>query len=320
MHFKIKNCEVSVELCRSFTEPHYDSEVFSFDGGCFTYLANLNSKEVGPRTLNIKLPSDLGAKLTLENCSLSLMKAAGEIKLELRQSQALLLNFEGEIEIDLIDSVMRDIGSNGILRGYLRKSKYVGIQAYKTLCLVSENSSLDLGLTSDAEGVWDISGSGNQITFDANSSSNLMIQSLKDGWCHSGSNSRVFVNINDEEVRLKFSDNQEAGSTQVEIDMDSEQADRLEKSLETIEVNDELMQMFDHFEDQINSEVMNLNNTDDQSQFDEASSQQRDVIQDSFFEHSCVSGVSDRRVMQLYLDKEISLDEMLFALNDKKGE
>ena len=102
--------------------------------------------------------------------------------------------------------------------------------------------------------------------------------------------------------------------------MDSEQADRLEKSLETIEVNDELMQMFDHFEDQINSEVMNLNNTDDQSQFDEASSQQRDIIQDSFFEHSCVSGVSDRRVMQLYLDKEISLDEMLFALNDKKGE
>ena len=101
MHFKIKNCEVSVELCRSFTEPHYDSEVFSFDGGCFTYLANLNSKEVGPRTLNIKLPSDLGAKLTLENCSLSLMKATGEIKLELRQSQALLLNFEGEIEIFL---------------------------------------------------------------------------------------------------------------------------------------------------------------------------------------------------------------------------
>lgn len=322
MYFRIKNCEIILELSSSFTSPDYDSNIFSKEGNSLTYFANLESKKANQETIYIKLPSDLGAKLILENCHLSLMNGMGELKLELRQCQVLLLNFEGEIEVDLTDSVMRDIGSKGVLRGYLRQSKYLGIQAYKTFCLISENSSLDLGVTSDAEGVWDISGRGNQIMFDANSSSCLMIQSLKDGWSHNGSSPKVFVNVNDDEVQLKLSDHEEDNpTTQLEIDINSEQADRLEKSLQTMEANDELMQMFDHFEDQINLEIDSLKNMDKLSPSDDTSNQQKTAIDSGYVSDKIpLSGDSDRRVMQLYLNKEISLDEMLFVLNGRKDE
>lgn len=322
MYFRIKNCEIILELSSSFTSPDYDSNIFSQEENCLTYFNNLESKEANRKPIYIKLPSDFGAKLILENCDLSLMKGMGELKLELRQCQVLLLNFEGEIEVDLTDSVMRDIGSKGVLRGYLRQSRYLGIQAYKAISLISENSSLDFGVTSDAEGVWDISGSGNQIIFDANSSSHLMIQSLKDGWSHNGSSPKVFVNVNDDEVQLKLSDHEEDNpTTQLEIDINSEQVARLEKSLQTMEANDELMQMFDHYEDQINLEIDSLKNMDELSSSDDTANQHQTTVNRSCVSDKVrVSGQSDRRVMQLYLNKEISLDEMLFVLNGRKGE
>ena len=97
--------------------------------------------------------------------------------------------------------------------------------------------------------------------FDPEIKPNLMVSSVQDDWAHSGKNPEIFVNVFGVQRDLGFFD-MEFNDSESPASIDTESLctqDFLTESLETVESNEDLMNMFDHYEDQINTKLNELN-------------------------------------------------------------
>lgn len=321
MIFKINNCELVLQFSAHLSEPNFDRSLFRKVEDTYIYSNSAESKRALKGALKLLLPvTESGAKLILENVHISVIKQVGNLQLELRNSTGLIINFEGNLRLDVYDSVIRDVGSQGTLQGSLTTSQYIGVLGYEKVLLNANATLFDLDLMKNTEGIWDISGCQNKTFFNPENSSNLMIQSYFNDWVHAGSQPKVFINLRDENSFVGFSSNGDLSDEPefLETAVDLALKNRLKKDLEAMEANDELIDLFDHYEKQLDLELDQSTGKDlkladvievpDTSNQDEAQSSNKELGDQR------MTQIQDQHIMQLYLKREISLEEMLSLL------
>ncbi len=314
MKFRAQNCHLFISLNPALYKCCDQYEFFSKIGDEFVCDIGSDDSTLQKKSIRLELPADAGAKIVLEQCQLSIINATGSIQLELYDCEALLVNLKGNLSVVAKNSMIRCIGGNGELKADIKNCDLTGVFSYSPLVLHANSSNVELSSKLGCEAVWSFSGEDNRILFDPLLKSNLMINSDQNDWVHSSANPEIFINIFGEQRCLGFFDNDPTDHNKMaSVDSDNlETQDFFTESLETVKSNEDLMNMFDHYEDQLNI------------QMDEFSESSKLVVdgkklcsntEEYLVDHSKIS-IHQRQIMNLHLNGQISLSEMELLLKD----
>ncbi len=317
MKFRARNCHLFISLNPALIKYEDEYEFFSKIGDEFVCGTESDDSTVESESIQIDLPANLGVQVILDQVELSITNASGSIRLELNDCRALLVNFIGNLSVSAENSVIRTVGGSGYLQARLSNSRMTGIMGHSELSLNAESCDLGLSAREGVDGVWSLSGENNRIHFDPMLKPNLMINSNQDDWVHSGRNPRIFVNIFGEQKALGFM-SPKPSACDVDsglFDNDLNVDESLMDSIDKVEANEELMSMFDHYEEQINVHTDTLNETSS-NELEEVkngspsdSSKKTDRLKSNTTSHQA-------DIMKLHLQGEISLDEMELLLKE----
>ena len=308
MKFRVGNCHLVISLNPALDKYADKYELFTKDGDEFVY----QPKSVdSSNSICVDLPANLGVKLILNQVELSVINANGSIQLDLNDSRALVVNFVGNLSIFAKSSVIRCIGGSGYLQIRLINCQMKGVLGYKELSLNADSCDLDFSSRKGTEGLWSLSGENNRIHFDPLMKPNLMVNSNQDDWEYAGRNPQIFINIFGVQEVLGFmipdsSDYDKEPST-FEGDVDD---------MNKVESNEALMSMFDHYEEQINSQINSLNKSNLNQSEEDAGAK----LCDSKKSDELKSNVNNHQseIMKLHLQGEITLDEMELLLGESQ--
>tara|TARA_B100000674_G_C37949916_1_gene966737 strand:+ start:1302 stop:2273 length:972 start_codon:yes stop_codon:yes gene_type:complete len=317
MKFRARNCHLLISLNPALIKYEDEYEFFSKIGDEFVCEAESDDPTVESESIQIDLPANLGVQVILDQVELSIINASGSIQLELNDCKALLVSFTGNLSVSAKNSVIRTVGGSGYLQARLLNSHMAGIVGHSELSLNAESCDLDLSAREGVDGVWSLSGKNNRIHFDPMLKPNLMINSNQDDWVHSGRNPSIFVNIFGEQKLVDFISPKSSAS-----DQDSSLFDKslnidesIMESIDKVEANEELMNIFDHYEEQIDVHTDTLS----ESRSNELKGTENDSSSNSPQKTDRLSSNTTNHqadIMRLHLQGEISLDEMELLLKE----
>lgn len=321
MKFRAKNCRLIIHLEPSLRSFNNQYKSFTKIGDEFVCDVKSDFPKEGIEIVHLELPANLGAWVFLDQVELSISDTSGSIQLDLKQSEALLVNLSGNVSVRAEDSKIRIIGGDGELNANMVSCSLTGVLTYSQVSVSAKSSNLELSSRKESDAVWSFYGDNNRILFDPKMKPNLMVNSIQDNWVHSGLNPEIFVNIFGKQKKLGF-----VGAEVPYSDNDGdnlEVQDFLTESLETVESNDDLMDMFDYYEDQINIQLDELSESVDMKVDGEIESKASKTsdINDAGQSKSHINA-HQKQIMSLHLEGKIDLSEMelmLKDLEDKEG-
>ena len=321
MKFRAKNCRLIIHLepsLRSFNDQY---KSFTKIGDEFVCDVKSDLTKEGIEIVHLELPANLGARVFLEQVELSITDTSGSIQLDLDSSEALFVNLSGNVSVQAEDSKIRIIGGDGELNADMVSCSLTGVLIFSQVSVSAKSSNLELSSRKGSDAIWSFYGDNNRILFDPKMKPNLMVNSIQDNWVHSGLSPEIFVNIFGKQKKLGF--------VSAEVSYSDDDANNLEvqdfltESLETVESNDDLMDMFDYYEDQINIQLDELSESADMKVDGEIESKavKTSHINDAGQSKSSIN-THQKQIMSLHLEGKIDLSEMelmLKDLEDKKG-
>lgn len=206
----------------------------------------------------IQLPADCHQlEFLIESSQLDGMGGAGSFQIAAQNSTVNWSDFEGQIGLDANSCEIRLQEVVGIMRAQLSSCKFHCNANFTSLELDSQESRLQLSLSPQAEGRWEIRGEGNQIALLKGEENQWMVSEQEGEFQHAGAKAKVFLNVFGKSTFEWLQKNGEAkrGKTARELQAQDEALTALEeKSREIEDTNDHLFSMFDEFADQIDAE------------------------------------------------------------------
>ena len=319
MKFRAKNCQLSISLDPSVNTYEDQYESFSKIGDEFVCNIKSDDSREGKKAIHLLLPANIGVQVILEQVELSINDTSGSIQLDLNSCEVLLVNLMGNLIVKAQNSMIRFIGGSGELKADISHCDLIGVFGYSQMLFNTRSCNIELSSRQGCEATWSFYGDGNRILFDPEIKPNLMVSSVQDDWAHSGKNPEIFVNVFGEQRDLGFFD-MEFNDSESPASIDTESLctqDFLTESLETVESNEDLMNMFDHYEDQINTKLNELNESTDTkvNSEDYPTISEDDDIQNMDLLKPIKIG-HHKLIMNLHLEGKISLTEMELLLKD----
>lgn len=193
----------------------------------------------------------------VESSQLDGMGGAGTFQIAAQDSTVNWSDFEGQIGLDTNSCEIGFKEVVGILRAQLSSSQFHCSANFTSLEMDSQESRLQLSLSPEAEGRWEIRGEGNKIALLKAEESQWMVSEQEGEFQHAGAKAKVFLNVFGKSTIewLKENGEKKRGKTARELQAQDEALNVLkEKSREIEDKNDHLFSMFDEFADQIDAE------------------------------------------------------------------
>jgi len=210
----------------------------------------------------------------IESSQLDGMGGAGTFQVAAQDSTVNWSEFEGQIGLDANFCEIRFKDVVGILRAQLSSCQFHCNANFTSLKMDSQESRLQLSLSPQAEGRWEIRGEGNKISLLKAEESLWMVSEQEGDFQHAGGKAKVFLNVFGKSTIewLKRNAEKKRGRIARELQAQDETLNTLEeKSREIEDKSEHLFSMFDEFADQIDAEYELEQENQEDSSRDEVS-------------------------------------------------
>jgi hypothetical protein len=209
----------------------------------FQLLDGIYSLRPGAVQPLLAVPDCISLEIDVSECAVNLLGLRGKHRLRVVNGQVSLLDFTGDLELNLQKSRASLIRPGGSCNAFLQESELAQTEGNFSICSIRAFSSLiRLEFPQGAEGKTDISGHDSEIILRAVDKEDLNVCAA-DGFSFFGGNCRYFINVEGAQQKVSFADDNIAAPsiklfTETEIQAKSE----------------ELCNLFDRFEADVEAE------------------------------------------------------------------
>lgn len=191
----------------------------------------------------LAVPNGLSLEIDISDCAVNLLGFGGKHRLRAVNGQVSLLDFTGELELNLQKSRAALIRPGGSCNAFLQESELVQTEGAFSSCKVRSFSSLiRLEFPPGAEGKTGISGHDSEIILRAFDKEDLNVCAAG-GFSFFGGNCRYFINVDGAQQKVSFADDETIAPSV-----------KLVTGAEIQAKSEELFSLFDRFEADVEAE------------------------------------------------------------------
>lgn len=209
----------------------------------FQLMGGVYSLRPGAVQPLLEIPSGLSLEIDVSECAVNLLGLGGQHRMRVVNGQISLLDFTGELELNLQKSKVILIRPGGSCNAFLQESELIQTEGAFPVCNVRAFSSrIRLEFPQGIEGKADISGHDSEIILRAFDKEDLNVCAAG-GFSFFGSNCRYFINVEGAQQKVAFADDETAAPSV-----------KLFTETEIQAKSDELCNLFDRFEAEVEAE------------------------------------------------------------------
>lgn len=241
----------------------------------------------------ILLPKDIRIILDINQSVVSILNYSGKANLDLKDSKVSIMKGELQADISAIDSQIYAEHISGELTGQLTNTKAFLSSKIQTINLTLESSNTDILVNESEFANCTLHGNDSSAIFKVLDLEDLVLQSQIPEKSVHGNNSKYFVSITGRFNTVEWKLNSEEWTTKTD--------DLKIMGQDTIDQNDDIMELFNQFEDKIeaNYEV-----------FSKEDKIEKQISQASSAATESANSQNEEHIYELYRNKEITFEEL----------
>ncbi|MCO4780747.1 MAG: hypothetical protein KC646_00380 [Candidatus Cloacimonetes bacterium] len=239
----------------------------------------------------ILIPKDFHIKFNTQDSNVCILDYTGLLDLEGSSSKVSIVKGKIQSHLNLTDCQLFAENVSGSLQGQLSKSKIFLSSNLQEINLRLDSSSSDILVNQSEFANCTLDGQDSSAIFKVLDLDDLVLQSQFPEKSVHGKNSKYFVSITGRFNQVEWKLNSEEWQEKTE--------DLKVVGQETIDKNDDIMDLFNQFEDKIEANYEVFSKEDDK---DQQVTQASETVQ--------ANNIDEEHIYELYRNKEISFEEL----------